>query len=102
MRIWTWQILRAILLIPVFLMLTIPLCLPRTYHPTGVNTPPLNLKDSQVSAPSWLLQDVLQVSLLRHVTAATLCSPGGPGQVLIKVIWISLVPAMQSWLNNSK
>ena len=26
----------------------------------------------------------------------------GPGQVLIKVTWISLDPAMRSWLNDSK
>ena len=26
----------------------------------------------------------------------------GPGQVLVKVTWISLDPAMRSWLNDSK
>jgi len=60
--------------------------------------------------PSTYTQYIFDERPTEHITPTTfkseIKSTGdlkvGPGQVLIKVTWISLDPAMRSWLNDSK
>ena len=60
--------------------------------------------------PSTYKQYIFDERPTEHITPTTFKSETkstsdlkvGPGQVLIKVTWISLDPAMRSWLNDSK
>ena len=60
--------------------------------------------------PSTYKQYVFDERPTEHITSTTFKSETksisdlkvGSGQVLVKVTWISLDPAMRSWLNDSK
>ena len=60
--------------------------------------------------PSTFKQYIFDERPTDHITSTTFkCETKpisdlkvGPGQVLVKVTWISLDPAMRSWLNDNK